>query len=163
MQRGPLDRNEVAGLIRAEFAEAPRLGPTEEVGWEFSDEDFDEFRGRDWREIEHEQLRHMANNLLWVHRRAIRYFMPALLLAALDDTDIRNMVVWYLDPDRYSEKVRSEIRANFQTFSLGERWAVRAFLEHIRDNMASRQEDAQSALAHYWHDLGGLEPRGETG
>ncbi len=91
----------------------------------------------------------------------MRYFLPAFLLAALDHVDIAETILAFLHPARATYMGPDKVKVYFDDLTVEERRAVRGFLEYIRDTHTHFREDAEAALTSYWHDLGGIEPKGE--
>jgi hypothetical protein len=98
-----------------------------------------DLRGRHWREVPHETLFAWRIDLSGLSPEGLRFYLPAWLLAALDDEDIRGFLLGF-----FVVRARDgRLNETLSFFSSGERAALRAFFEY----MAETDEEDWRALA----------------
>jgi hypothetical protein len=145
--------------VRAAFADAIHPGDDriayDPDDWE-SAELAQAFRGKHWSELSHEELQYHSPSFL--SSEGFRYYLPAYLLAALDDYGNRMpMIVYGLTPHDESSPEERELRdwqlERFEGLTTAQKRAVRAFLEYARDEAShyfSQGESPRIALERYW-------------
>jgi hypothetical protein len=106
--------------------------------------------GQHWKSIPRDVLRQHSSDLALFSLDGFRFYLPAYLLAALDDFwDVREFVLSHLTPPEAED---SEQRRRFEHLTPAQKNAVRACLEYFRDEApgdVSRAHVAE-ALARYW-------------
>ena len=142
--------------IENAFADVPR--PAEDRiayapgAWE-TPELIRDFRGQHWKGIPVERIRQHAAHLSLLSPEALPYYLPAYLLAALTDLDVRDFLLSQLSiPDESHPDLRSTFQHRFDALSSAQRNAIRMFLCWSRDEASgpiTRQHWAQ-ALETYW-------------
>ena len=85
----------------------------------------------------------------------VRYYLPAYLLASLDDLDLQFFVLAGLlldEPQEDKYNLRDWTLKRFGVLAPAEKAAVRAFLEYVRDESPDDlfRENAAKALERYW-------------
>lgn len=133
--------------IEEAFKEAPYPGDHEMVDdpddWESADL-MNAFRGKHWKELDHETLWRNSPSFLSV--AGLRYYFPAYLLSALGHSDgLLQHTVYELclaDPETSPDYVelRKWKTKRFDAFTPAQKKAIKAFLEYVRDE-----------LSRYWH------------
>ncbi|RKH13039.1 hypothetical protein D7V97_06660 [Corallococcus sp. CA053C] len=112
-----------------------------------------DFRGRHWKDIPVERIRQHAAHLSLLSPEALPYYLPAYLLAALTDLDVRDFLLSQLSiPDESHPDVRKYFQQRFGLLSSAQRNAIQMFLRWGRDEAsgpAARQHWAR-ALETYW-------------
>ncbi|HEX2572556.1 MAG TPA: DUF6714 family protein [Polyangia bacterium] len=109
------------------------------------------FKGRHWKALTHEDL--FQNSLTFVGLDAYSFYLPAYLLAALDDYEHSDHVVYGLCPTTDDPKLLEWDLRRFDRLNARQRAAVRSFLEYMRDQthrFAATRKDIEEALAGYW-------------
>lgn len=107
------------------FAAAPRPSDDRISAPTYDDEGTAEyFRGRTWHGHTAEQLRIHSSSLSFFTREAYRYFLPAYMLAELDEPETADVIAEHIafDFERFHERDRP-------AFSAAELRAVCAFFE----------------------------------
>lgn len=145
--------------IEAAFADA--IKPEDDrIGYDPHDGESQElayaFKGKHWKDIPREDLQY--NSSTFLSPEGFRYYLPAYLLAALDDHgDLLPRSVYGLmpdPPDRPSTDGLSEWqRTRFEPLSPLQKHAVRAFLEYVRDKFSQNFPESHApgaALERYW-------------
>ena len=121
----------------------------------------EDLKGKHWKEIPRDILRYHHDDLPFLSNIGLRYYLPAYLLAALeDDWDFLHFVIFNLAPtlDMYGyESKQDYLRKRFSEFTPTQKLAIREFMEFVRDEMSDRPMRSQiaSALEDYW---GTVEP-----
>jgi hypothetical protein len=111
------------------------------------------FKGKHWKELSHDDL--FRNSLSFVGLDAYSFYLPAYLLAALEDFEHSTHVVfslWPMAPEENAEHLRWQLR-RYDRLDARQRAAVRSFLEYMRDEMSqyfAGGKEFQDALARYW-------------
>jgi hypothetical protein len=122
------------------------------------------FKGKHWKELSYEDL--FQNSLTFVGLDAYSFYLPAYLLAALDDYERSDHVVYGLCP-MSSEKpklLQWQLR-RYDRLNARQREAVRSFLEYMRDEKREYVFDAEEihdALERYWAREEPSDDSGET-
>ncbi|MBI5595623.1 MAG: hypothetical protein HY928_05975 [Elusimicrobia bacterium] len=151
----------VAVLIRQAFAKTPAPGPHDLTDSRQGDEPFEyavEFRGKDWKSLGVGFLSHHSSALSFFSPAALRYFIPAFMLADLTGADWNGDPVFALTHGLSKEDEEKDdtfdwaaiARRKFDPFSPEERQAVAAYLEHAGRQYASGDPRISEALASYW-------------
>lgn len=112
-----------------------------------------DFRGQHWKDIPVERIRQHAAHLPLLSAEALPYYLPAYLLAALTDLDVRDFLLSQLSlPDESQPDLRKHFQQQFASLSSAQRNAIQMFLRWGRDEAAgpaTRQHWAR-ALETYW-------------
>jgi len=95
-------------------------------------------RGRRWQDLSVEELTRNHESLFFMTADAVRYYIPAFLIASVrhyDDSDqIPSTLVFFLNPCAMNDPhYQSRFRERFGLLNDSERNAIKAFLEHLRD------------------------------
>lgn len=151
----PAQRERMRQTILNAFADVAYPGD-EAISWK-SPRDPDrgqeldqDFKGRHFRDVPRDVLIRHHNELASFSEEGLLFYLPAYLLAAVDDIyDIVYYVVYYLDLTDWNGDA---LKRQFDRFSPVQKRAIRLFLEHVRDAMpqVSLADLAQKALAQYW-------------
>lgn len=112
-----------------------------------------DFRGQHWKDIPVKRIRQHAAHLSLLSPEALPYYLPAYLLAALTDLDVRDFLLSQLSiPDESQPDLRKHFQQQFASLSSAQRNAIQMFLRWGRDEAAgpaTRQHWAR-ALETYW-------------
>ena len=124
----------------------------------------DFLRSRHWQDLRLDELVHSHASLFFMTPEAVRYFLPAFLIASVqhyDDSDqIPSTLLFFLNPYAMSDSAyQSRFRERFESFNNSERAAIRAFLEYLRDTHsadfpASSGKDQASEVLDWWAERG---------
>lgn len=100
------------------------------------------FRGRQWKDVPVEVLRAHAAHLSLFSAVALPYYLPAYLLAAFDDLDIRDFLLSEL----------SMPAPGFAPLAAAQKNAIKAFLQCMRDEAQGdiSRSHWSNALEQYW-------------
>ncbi|MCY1044053.1 hypothetical protein OV208_22240 [Corallococcus sp. bb12-1] len=112
-----------------------------------------DFRGLHWKDVPVEQIRQHAAHLSLFSPEALPYYLPAYLLAALTDLDVRDFLLSQLSiPAESHLDLRTHFQNRFGTLSPEQRNAVQTFLRRMRDEASGpiEQRHWAQALANYW-------------
>ena len=155
-------RDALKHQIEAAFVNTPRpdddhIGYNPE-DWE-SAELTEAFKGKHWKELDPAELNYNSSNFL--SPEGFRHYLPAYLIAALDDYgDLLPHTVYNLIPNLNPDDLSLEKpepqdgkHERFERLSPTEKQAVRAFLEYVRDEYAYyffQGEAPRLALERYW-------------
>ncbi len=148
-------KEQVRQAIRQAFADVPYPGddaiasrPEHPDGAEV----IRDFKGYGWREVPRGILCYHYSSLSRFSDAALRFYLPAYLLAALECNDnIVEFTVHHLDPDLDDPDLEKWSKARFAVFRPAERHAIRLFLEYVRDEPEyGLEESARQALEEYW-------------
>ena len=147
--------------IRAAFATAPR--PDDDcIGYNPDDWESAElaqaFKGKQWQELTPAELEYHSKSFL--SHEGFRYYLPAYLLAALDDYGnlLQHTVYGFIlteDPSPKHKELRAWQLKRFNGLAPIEKRAVRAFLEYTRDEYPhyfprGGKNEPRLALERYW-------------
>jgi hypothetical protein len=152
-----MNRNEsVRSEIVQAFSDTPYPGDDQIVAYR-DDESVDlreSFKGKHWRDISREALRYHHDDLPSLSRAGLRYYLPAYLLAALDEPGVPEFILYELTPfdERAGQPLHSYLVSRFSDFSDSEKRAIRAFLELIREERADSyfRDKMEPAMRQYW-------------
>ena len=145
--------------IEAAFANAPYPGD-DHIGFDADDWESAElaraFKGRHWQELSPAELQYHSSSFLSLE--GFRYYLPAYLLAALEDHgNLMPHTVYGLTLPQGSSPEEQRLRAwqleRFEGLSSTQKRAVRAFLEYARDEAShyfSQGQEPRLALERYW-------------
>ncbi|KFA90911.1 DUF6714 family protein [Archangium violaceum] len=145
--------------IEAAFADAPHPGD-DRIGYDADDWESAElaraFKGRQWKELSPVELQYHSSSFL--SSEGFRYYLPAYLLAALEDHgNLMPHTVYGLTLPQGSSPEEQRLRAwqleRFEVLSPTQKRAVRAFLEFARDEAShyfSQGQEPRLALERYW-------------
>lgn len=145
--------------VEAAFADAPYPGD-DHIGYDPGDWESAElsraFKGRHWRELSPAELQYHGSSFL--SSEGFRYYLPAYLLAALEDHgNLMPHTVYGLTLPGGSSPEEQRLRAwqleRFDGLIPSQKRAVRAFLEYARDEAShyfSQGQEPRLALARYW-------------
>lgn len=145
--------------IETAFADTPHPGD-DHIGYDSDDWESAEltraFKGRHWRDLSPAELQYHSSSFL--SSEGFRYYLPAYLLAALEDHgNLMPHTVYGLTPPEASSPEEQRLRAwqleRFEGLSPAQKRAVRAFLEYARDEAShyfSQGQDPRLALERYW-------------
>jgi hypothetical protein len=86
-------------------------------------------RGRHWRDVPRETLYAKRQELPLLTSEGFRFYLPAFLLAALDDEEIRFFLLCHFDVAANG----GTLKQGLSKFSDGERAALRAFFEYMAE------------------------------
>lgn len=178
-----LDREQLKSKIREAFAATEYPGDWCLRGSNEGDEPFrveEEFRGKtDWRSIAPEFLDRapsgLGSALSFLSEEAFRFYLPAYLLADIDDCFARVDPVFYLihglqdvslaeyvNPRRYGDRTWfDEARHRFSMFTRPEARAIVDYLQYRRETerLPSDRRSIEEALRNYWLERAGEMPR----
>jgi hypothetical protein len=148
----PVRRAQIRQAILSAFADVPYPGDKaiaySSTAWDGIAINHD-FKGYHWRELPRGLLAFYHDVLSFLSVEGLHFFLPAYLLAALEDLhDIRTSVAWILTP---REDI-ADLKERFDGYTPAQKRAIRLFLEHVRDAMpqVSLADLAQRALDEYW-------------
>ena len=121
----------------------------------------DFLRGRRWNDLRIEELARNHASLFFLTPEALRYYIPAFLIASVlhyDDSDqIPSTLLFLLNPFAMTDSdYQPRFRERFESLSDSERHAIRGFLEFLRDTHAddfpsSGEKDQASQLLEWWN------------
>lgn len=136
--------------IERAFEDVPYPGDEHIVsdpGWEKDVLALD-FKGKHWKDISRETLRRHQDDLALFTPAGRKFYLPAYLLAALDDRG--DLLGWVIIRLTLPETLMFQrmFHSDFDGYSPAQKSAIRAFLEYIRDALSS--DDAAAALERYW-------------
>jgi hypothetical protein len=151
--------------IEAAFADVPYPGD-EHIA--YSNIDFDgsrlaaAFKGKHWKELTPDEMH--WNEMAFLSREGLHYYLPAYLLASLEDhdgtlnEDIRPLTIYglILSPDTSRKHhLRASQLKEFEVFTPAQKRAIRSFLEYARDAWTDEFPDGdwnspKQALESYW-------------
>lgn len=154
--------NEVARQIENAFRAAQYPGDhflTE--GGSSEAADIAEFlRGRRWQDLKIEELAPNHESIFFMSPEALRYYLPAFLLAGVlqyeNAGQIPSSLIFLLRPAGSKDPTaEARFRRRFGPLSNSQRRAIRAFLEYLRDNHSEDfptegGEDEPSTLLRWW-------------
>jgi hypothetical protein len=158
-ERPALDRARKERLDRAileAFADMPYPGDDGIVWSRFPDSSDEEmaqhFRGHSFRDIPRKVLIE-HNHLTGFSEKGLQYYLPAYLLAALDE--VADIVYWTVDrlrPRKTEEEYLAWFKSRFDPYTPAQKQAIRLFLEYVRDAMPhlSLVDLAEQALDRCW-------------
>jgi hypothetical protein len=153
---------EVAEQIRRAFSAAPYPGDNRLTqGSSLEATQVSNFlKGRRWQDLGVEELALNHESLFFMTPEAIRYYIPAFLIASVrhyDDSDkIPGTLLFFLNPCAMTDsEYASRFRERFDVFDHSERGAITAFLEFLRDMHSedfptSTGRDEASQLIELW-------------
>lgn len=152
-------REQLKQQVEEAFASVPYPGDERIAyapdAWECEELNAD-FRGLHWKSVPRDVLRRHSDDLALFSIDGFLFFLPAYLLAALDDFwDVRGFVLSHLTPPEESEggsEAWTSSLRRFEHLTPAQKHAVRACLEYFRDEApgdVSRAHVSQ-ALARYW-------------
>jgi hypothetical protein len=112
------------------------------------------FAGKRWQDLPLPVLRHHHQSLAFLTPQGFRYFLPAYLLACIDDYegagDIPSSVLYHLTPPEDDDpRACAFFRARVDTLSVAEKKAIRAFFEAMRDEHGE-DDDWELSLRRFW-------------
>lgn len=152
-------REAIRRQIEAAFADAPHPGD-DRIGYDPEDWESAElsraFKGRHWRELSPAELQYHGSSFL--SSEGFRYYLPAYLLAALEDHgNLMPHTVYGLTPPEGSSPEEQRLRdwqlERFEGLTPAQKRAVRVFLEYARDEAShyfSQGQEPRLALERYW-------------
>ncbi|MCY1031136.1 hypothetical protein OV207_06680 [Corallococcus sp. BB11-1] len=112
-----------------------------------------DFRGMHWKDVPAQRIRQHAAHLSLLSPEALHYYLPAYLLAALTDPDVRDFLLSQLSiPDESHPELRTHFKSRFDTLPPQQRNVVQTFLRRMRDEASgpiARRHWSQ-ALETYW-------------
>jgi hypothetical protein len=153
---------EVAEQIRQAFSTAPYPGDNRLTqGSSIEATQVSNFlKGPRWQDLGVEELAPNHESLFFMTREAIRYYIPAFLIASVrnyDNSDkIPGTLLFFLNPHAMRDsEYASRFRERFDIFDDSERGAIRVFLEYLRDTHSedfptSTGRDEASQLIQLW-------------
>lgn len=107
------------------------------------------FRGKHWKEVSPETLFFYKNSIPFLSADAYRFYLPAFMLASLDNQDILEFVLYSLDPKSNIDETAFFRKAG--RLNKPEKIAVKLFLEFIKDKYSrDYPQEPSSALQHFW-------------
>jgi hypothetical protein len=122
--------------------------------WECPELEAD-FRGRHWKSVPRETLRARSAYLPLFSAPGLHFYLPAFLLAAFEDADVRSFLLSSLevaDAGSGKEDLRDWFLRTFGSLTAPQKEAIKAFVRHMRDE--SRDEvtraDWSRVLEKYW-------------
>lgn len=152
-------REQLKRQIEAAFVDVPSPGDGRIAyapeAWEGEELNAD-FQGHHWKDFPREVLRQHSHDLALFSAEGFLFYLPAYLLAALDDFwDVREFVLSRLTlPEESSEAApQREFALNqFELLTPAQKNAVRASLELFRDEARGETSRAHvsTALERYW-------------
>lgn len=140
--------------IEQAFADVPYPGD-ENIGadpydWECAELN-QHLRGKHWREIPRDLLQYHQHDLPSFSPAGLQYYLPAYLLAALDNfVDVPDFTVYHVNPE--VGDLHDYWAKRFEGMTAAQKNAIRSWLEYLRDEM-SRTIDLKhvnAALNNYW-------------
>ncbi|HZI14264.1 MAG TPA: DUF6714 family protein [Myxococcus sp.] len=137
--------DQVKQRIEAAFSGVPYPGDDHITyapdAWECAELTAD-FRGRRWKDVPVEVLRAHAAHLSLFSAAALPYYLPAYLLAAFDDLDVRDFLLSELDTPA----------SRFEPLTAAQKNAIKAFLQWMRDEAQGdiSRTHWSNALERYW-------------
>ncbi|MFY0563591.1 DUF6714 family protein [Archangium lansingense] len=152
-------REAIRQQLEAAFADAPYPGD-DHIGYDTEDWESAElvraFKGKHWKELTPAELQYHSSSFL--SSEGFRYYLPAYLLAALEDHgNLMPHTVYGLTLPAGSSSGEQRLRAwqleRFEQLSPAQKHAVRAFLEYARGEAShyfSQGQEPRLALTRYW-------------
>jgi hypothetical protein len=146
------DASTLVDEIQAAFAATPYPGDGLVHGGEYGDEIGRDFRGRAWRDLTPDVLRHhsWACSLLFMTPEAFGYYLPAFLIASLRDGEVLDHTTFVLMPPAPTDARMTDLfRRRVAGLTTTQREAIAGFWMHL----AGRTDDvallsAMDALAY---------------
>jgi hypothetical protein len=160
-----LSSYDVACEIRRAFADVSYPGDDNIVeksiiqGFEVEDPEREELaavlRGKSWKDVGADFVRYHYYGLALLTQEGQRYYLPAYMLAALEDSGESlyvDFIVYHLQIPNEPELRELHLR-NFEAFQSAEKQAIRMFLEYLEAaGDSGLRKDATKALDDYWGD-----------
>lgn len=118
------------------------------------------FQKRRWSAIGIETLRYHAEALFFFTPQAYRYFLPAYLLAVLEDYEasdiISNVLITTLTPPSEDDERFVYFLARFDLLTNSQKRVITGFLEFMLQEHGEDfwHGELKSALENYWKDFG---------
>ncbi|RKH44349.1 DUF6714 family protein [Corallococcus llansteffanensis] len=142
--------------IENAFADVPRPADDRIAyapdAWE-TPELLSDFRGQHWKDLPVERVRQHAAHLSLLSPEALPYYLPAYLLAALTDFDVRDFLLSQLSiPDESNPDLRRDFQRRFDVLSSAQRNAIQAFLRRMGEEASGpvTRQHWTRALDAYW-------------
>jgi hypothetical protein len=116
----------------------------------------DFLKGRRWQDLRLDELVRNHESLFFMTPEAIRYYLPAFLVASIlhyrDANPIPSTLVFLLRVPKDAED-RSRFQTRFRSLATSQRGAIKAFLEYLRDEHAEDflQANEVSELLSWWN------------
>jgi hypothetical protein len=127
-----LSLDELKAQIEEAFSNVPYPGDGQiaysETAWECPEINED-FKGKHWRDVPRETIRWHRAELPLFSPSGFQYYLPAYLLAALIDLEVRGFLLSTLEARPEREPV---MRERFERLTPSQKNAVKAFLEFMR-------------------------------
>ena len=155
----PRDHASVLGQIEEAFGDLPYPGDDHLIAPSSlqtaeGQRLYNDWKGRDWRSLSLQELRHHAESIFFLTPEAFRYYLPAYLSASVRDSEgvdiIPETLAFALTPPAGDDPVASKKQARIAAFDDRQRRAIAAFLEFLAsqgDELDAAQFD--KALAFY--------------
>jgi hypothetical protein len=145
--------------LRQRIAEVfPKHGPPSKLGASLESEPRAQklLRSRKWDDLEWKQIAEIGDRWLLLRPEVFRYFLPAFLLASLDELEragnagLAQLVVFALTPD---DRTRLRFDTRFSPLTPEQRQVIRSFLQVMADHGSWLVlEGAEEALQAYWRE-----------
>jgi hypothetical protein len=157
-----MDIEEVVERIETGFGEGKYPGDDHLTqGSSMEDVEVRDFlRGRRWQDLSVGELARNHASLFFMTSEAIRYYLPAFLIASVrhyDDSDqIPSSLLFLLNPFAINDSdYQSHFRERFKSLNESEKSAIEAFLKylhdfHAEDFPAVTNQDQASQLLEWW-------------
>ena len=142
-------KNKIIQNIKKAFRWTPYPG-NENIVCSYIDEGYftyKSFRKKHWRKVDLEMVFKQRESLIFMTPSAIRFYIPAFMIAALTDTegiDVGLNIIFF---------VLRDMKKDFQIFSKREKEGIKAYLEYFvhypYDSFS--KNDAIKVLGLYWN------------
>ncbi|WP_425398375.1 DUF6714 family protein [Aeoliella sp.] len=154
-----MSSEEAKELIQRAFADTPHPGNgREDLAVEIYDDEgtTEHFRFTKWEDHSVEQLRQHCSSLGFFTGPAFRYFLPAYMIAELDDPKsadvIGESIEYFLTEKPSHKKKRLAVSERGELFNQDERLAIAAFLEVMFDRYPSQRTMSTLEAWNQWRD-----------
>lgn len=161
-----MNEKELVKEFKKAFKDVPfpdnKPGDIAIASWHFTGEHMEGFIGKKWTEIDADFLKDgRETSLAVMTHKAIRYYIPAFILACLEDEKVffGASILYTLNPwqEDYGSAMESRIMELFECFNpltLRQKKAIRNFLLYINETGDDHcKKHSSSALKHYWQDF----------
>ena len=155
----PIRKAEIKVQIERAFADVPYPGDDKVPQRDAWATEYDvDFRGRHWSELTSQEL--WLQDLPMLEVEALQYYLPAYLMAALDDLhqSLTPFVLYHLCPEPEKpdqDRFEAYRRQRFSIFTSAQRASIRAFLEYMRDHTGDNLDTGGKmmiqAMEMYWN------------
>lgn len=110
------------------------------------------FKGKHWKEISSDVIFQLRFDLSRFTPEAFRFYLPAYLIESLrgeNSGEIRQLVVWSLDPHEDDKHRHAEFLIKVEGFSAIQKTAIKAFIKYYIDTEPHRLSD-DDKIEHFW-------------